>query len=161
MNIKENIVEIIERLLCDWDVPQKVCLSDTFYNLNFDDLDRVELLMDLERRFDILIPYQFEHKMETVQQLVDCVIQLVGSEEFEIKEVKEEFFIKTKKAIIFKPSELVELLENKQVRKMFFKSFKSDIEDIYNKGVFVLILVLMSQLSTQSLKNGLIKNLKN
>lgn len=48
--------------------------SDSLFNdLDFDDLDHVELVMDLEKHFDITIDdYEWE-KVKTVEQVYDTV----------------------------------------------------------------------------------------
>ena len=71
MEILQQINEIVKEFRGD-DIQLK--MDDNFNELGFDSLDRVELVMQLETRFDISFPDDLQ--IETVKVLVDTIEKL-------------------------------------------------------------------------------------
>ena len=71
MEIMQQINEIVKEFRGD-DIQLK--MDDNFNELGFDSLDRVELVMQLETRFDISFPDDLQ--IETVKELVDTIEKL-------------------------------------------------------------------------------------
>lgn len=71
MEILQQINEIVKEFRGD-DIQLK--MDDNFNELGFDSLDRVELVMQLETRFDISFPDDLQ--IETVKELVDTIEKL-------------------------------------------------------------------------------------
>lgn len=71
MDILQQINEIVKEFRGE-DVNLKI--DDNFNELGFDSLDRVELVMELESRFDISFPDDLQ--IETVKELVDTIEKL-------------------------------------------------------------------------------------
>ena len=71
MDILQQINEIVKEF-CGDDTVLK--MDDNFNDLGFDSLDRVELVMQIESRFDISFPDDLQ--IETVKELVDTIEKL-------------------------------------------------------------------------------------
>ena len=71
MDILQQINEIVKEFRGDDTVLK---LDDNFNDLGFDSLDRVELVMQIESRFDISFPDDLQ--IETVKELVDTIEKL-------------------------------------------------------------------------------------
>ena len=71
MEILQQINEIVKEFRGD-DIQLK--MDDNFNELGFDSLDRVELVMQLETRFEISFPVDLQ--IETVKELVDTIEKL-------------------------------------------------------------------------------------
>ena len=71
MEILQQITEIVKEFRGD-DIQLK--MDDNYNELGFDSLDRVELVMQLETRFDISFPDDLQ--IETVKELVDTIEKL-------------------------------------------------------------------------------------
>ena len=71
MDILQQINEIVKEFRGDDTVLQ---MDDNFNDLGFDSLDRVELVMQIESRFDISFPDDLQ--IETVKELVDTIEKL-------------------------------------------------------------------------------------
>lgn len=55
----------------------EINLESDFYNdLGFDSLDFIELIMSLEREFDITIPDDDVHETETMEDMVNVIKKL-------------------------------------------------------------------------------------
>ncbi len=72
MDILNQINEIVKENRAD-DVTLKP--EDNFTELGFDSLDRVELVMAIEEKFDITFPDDLQ--IETVKELVDTIEELI------------------------------------------------------------------------------------
>ena len=68
MDILQQINEIVKEFRGDDTVLK---MDDNFNELGFDSLDRVELVMQIESRFDISFPDDLQ--IETVKELVDTI----------------------------------------------------------------------------------------
>lgn len=66
-------LKIIEILMKQEGSGKPVTLKTTFEELNFDSLDKVEIIMDLEDEFDIEIPDKDIKKITTVLQLIKYI----------------------------------------------------------------------------------------
>ena len=71
MDILQQINEIVKEFRGDDTVLK---MDDNFNDLGFDSLDRVELVMQIETRFDISFPDDLQ--IETVKELVDTIEKL-------------------------------------------------------------------------------------
>ena len=71
MEILQQINEIVKEFRGDDTVLK---MDDNFNDLGFDSLDRVELVMQIESRFDISFPDDLQ--IETVKELVDTIEKL-------------------------------------------------------------------------------------
>ena len=71
MDILQQINEIVKEFRGDDTVLK---MDDNFNELGFDSLDRVELVMQIESRFDISFPADLQ--IETVKELVDTIEKL-------------------------------------------------------------------------------------
>ena len=71
MDILQQINEIVKEFRGDDTVLK---MDDNFNDLGFDSLDRVELVMQIESRFDISFPDVLQ--IETVKELVDTIEKL-------------------------------------------------------------------------------------
>ncbi|HIW04427.1 MAG TPA: acyl carrier protein [Firmicutes bacterium] len=71
MDILQQINEIVKEFRGDDTVLK---MDDNFNDLGFDSLDRVELVMQIESRFDISFPDDLQ--IETVKELVDTIEKL-------------------------------------------------------------------------------------
>ena len=72
MDILQQINEIVKEFRGDDTVLK---MDDNFNDLGFDSLDRVELVMQIESRFDISFPDDLQ--IETVKELVDTIEKLI------------------------------------------------------------------------------------
>jgi len=72
VNIRETILEILaEKLCCPL---SKVTPEASFYkDLGVDSLEYAELVMELEREFDIVIPSSEASNIKTVAQVVEYI----------------------------------------------------------------------------------------
>ena len=71
MDILQQINEIVKEFRGDDTVLK---MDDNFNDLGFDSLDRVELVMQIESRFDISFPDDLQ--IETVKELDDTIEKL-------------------------------------------------------------------------------------
>ena len=71
MDILQQINEIVKEFRGDDTVLK---MDDNFNDLGFDSLDRVELVMQIESRFDISFPDDLQ--IETVKELVATIEKL-------------------------------------------------------------------------------------
>lgn len=71
MDILQQINEIVKEFRGDDTVLK---MDDNFNDMGFDSLDRVELVMQIESRFDISFPDDLQ--IETVKELVDTIEKL-------------------------------------------------------------------------------------
>lgn len=71
MDILQQINEIVKEFRGDDTVLK---MDDNFNDLGFDSLDRIELVMQIESRFDISFPDDLQ--IETVKELVDTIEKL-------------------------------------------------------------------------------------
>ena len=71
MEILAQIKEIIKNFRGE-EIDLKI--DDNFNDLGFDSLDRVELVMELEEKFDIVFPDDIQ--IETVKELVEAIENL-------------------------------------------------------------------------------------
>lgn len=70
MDIKKNVLDILSRFT--WE--EKVKMEDNLMDdLRFDSLDCVEVIMDVEKEFDITIPDEEAEKCRIVQDVVEMV----------------------------------------------------------------------------------------
>lgn len=78
--IQQKIVEIVSNKL---NKPgESITPEMSFINdLGADSLDTVELVMDIEEAFDLIIPEEEAEKIETVGAAVDYVAQAVAKKE--------------------------------------------------------------------------------
>jgi acyl carrier protein len=61
--------------------PPKIGLGDRLEDLGLESLDAVEMIFDLEEKFDIQIPYNANSshiEFDTVGEIVDAIKKLVG-----------------------------------------------------------------------------------
>ncbi len=70
MDIKKNVLDIISRLAWEDEVKMEDDLRD---DLQFDSLDCVEAIMDIEMEFDISIPDEEAEKCRKVSDVVELV----------------------------------------------------------------------------------------
>ena len=70
MGTKETVLGILSRFAREEKVKMEDDLRD---DLQFDSLDCVEAIMDLEKEFDITIPDKEAEKCRTVQDVVELV----------------------------------------------------------------------------------------
>ena len=71
MEILEQIKEIIKDFRGE---AIDLKIDDNFNDLGFDSLDRVELVMEIEEKFDIEFPDEIQ--IETVRELVETIEKL-------------------------------------------------------------------------------------
>jgi acyl carrier protein len=79
-DIETNVISIIAKRLPPTG-KRDVVLSDRIEDLGIDSLGAVEMIFDLEEKFDIEIPFNANEstlEMETVGEIVDAVKKLVG-----------------------------------------------------------------------------------
>ena len=71
-NIEGRVIKVVsEQLGVNSD---EISLSSAFVaDLDADSLDTVELVMELEKEFDLIIPDEMAEKITTVQQAVDFI----------------------------------------------------------------------------------------
>ena len=70
MGTKETVLGILSRFAREEKVKMEDDLRD---DLQFDSLDCVEAIMDLEKEFDITVPDEEAEKCRTVQDVVELV----------------------------------------------------------------------------------------
>jgi acyl carrier protein len=74
--IAESVVGAIAKVKR---IPEdRITLESTFAELEIDSLDGVEIVCELEERFDIAIPDDVARNMTSVGQVVDSLRPLVG-----------------------------------------------------------------------------------
>lgn len=71
MEILEQIKEIIKNFRGE---AIELNIDDNFNDLGFDSLDRVELVMEIEEKFDITFPDDIQ--IDTVKELVEAIENL-------------------------------------------------------------------------------------
>jgi acyl carrier protein len=72
VSIEEQVINVVaEQLLVD---KEKITRETSFVNdLGADSLDTVELIMELEEEFDLMIPESEAEKIQTVGQAIDFI----------------------------------------------------------------------------------------
>ena len=82
MDILQQINEIVKEFRGDDTVLK---MDDNFNDLGFDSLDRVELVMQIESRFDISFPDDLQ--IETVKELVDTIEKLRKKKKYFLQKI--------------------------------------------------------------------------
>lgn len=72
--IKKKLIPLIERITWENDIKDE---SQFNYDLGFDSLDAVDLIIDTEREFGISIPDERAEKVKTVKDAIDLIESLV------------------------------------------------------------------------------------
>ena len=72
--IKKKLIPLIERITWENDIKEE---SQFNYDLGFDSLDAVDLIIDAEREFGISIPDEQAEKVKTVKDAIDLIESLV------------------------------------------------------------------------------------
>ena len=72
--IKKKLIPLIERITWENDIKDE---SQFNYDLGFDSLDAVDLIIDTEREFGISIPAERAEKVQTVKDAIDLIESLV------------------------------------------------------------------------------------
>ena len=72
--IKKKLIPLIERITWENDIKDE---SQFNYDLGFDSLDAVDLIIDTERTFGISIPDEQAEKVKTVKDAIDLIESLV------------------------------------------------------------------------------------
>ena len=72
--IKKKLITLIERITWENDIKDE---SQFNYDLGFDSLDAVDLIIDTEREFGISIPDEQAEKVKTVKDAIDLIESLV------------------------------------------------------------------------------------
>ena len=72
--IKKKLIPLIERITWENDIKDE---SQFNYDLGFDSLDAVDLIIDTEREFNISIPDEQAEKVKTVKDAIDLIESLV------------------------------------------------------------------------------------
>ena len=72
--IKKKLIPLIERITWENDIKEE---SQFNYDLGFDSLDAVDLIIDTEREFGISIPDEKAEKVKTVKDAIDLIESLV------------------------------------------------------------------------------------
>ena len=72
--IKKKLIPLIERITWENDIKEE---SQFNYDLGFDSLDAVDLIIDTEREFNISIPDEQAEKVKTVKDAIDLIESLV------------------------------------------------------------------------------------
>ena len=72
--IKKKLIPLIERITWENDIKEE---SQFNYDLGFDSLDAVDLIIDTEREFGISIPDERAEKVKTVKDAIDLIESLV------------------------------------------------------------------------------------
>ena len=72
--IKKKLIPLIERITWENDIKDE---SQFNYDLGFDSLDAVDLIIDTEREFGISIPDEQAEKVKTVKDAIDLIESLV------------------------------------------------------------------------------------
>jgi len=70
--MKETLIKMIRKITTDWE-SEIVSGTDLYQDLYFDDLDSVELLIELETKFNITISDSEWEKCKTVQDVLDLI----------------------------------------------------------------------------------------
>ena len=72
MSIEEQVINVVaEQLAVD---KEKITRATSFVNdLGADSLDTVELIMELEEEFDLMIPESAAEQIQTVGQAIDFI----------------------------------------------------------------------------------------
>jgi acyl carrier protein len=65
---EDVITTIKEHTGIEWDISEKDVLKD---NLGIDSLDLIDIVTDLENKFNVSLPYEIN--VETVEELVDLI----------------------------------------------------------------------------------------
>ena len=72
--IKKKLIPLVERITWENDIKDE---SQFNYDLGFDSLDAVDLIIDTEREFGISIPDEQDEKVKTVKDAIDLIESLV------------------------------------------------------------------------------------
>ena len=72
--IEKKLIPLIERITWENDIKEE---SQFNYDLGFDSLDAVDLIIDTEREFNISIPDEQAEKVKTVKDAIDLIESLV------------------------------------------------------------------------------------
>ena len=70
----KKLIPLIERITWENDIKDE---SQFNYDLGFDSLDAVDLIIDTEREFGISIPDEQAEKVKTVKDAIDLIESLV------------------------------------------------------------------------------------
>jgi len=77
-DVTADVLAIIEKKLPE---PRPLALTDRLDDLGLDSFSEIEIIFDLEEKFDIQIPYNSNDtrlEFETVGQIVDAIQRLVA-----------------------------------------------------------------------------------
>ena len=81
MRRRKDIKTTIEEILIDyrWVNPSRIIKEDEELSTDFgmDSLDKMELIMYIEREYDISIPDDHAEKMDTVGKIIDYLQQIL------------------------------------------------------------------------------------
>ena len=75
---KEKVIEVIKRIVDleqDREIDEK---TDLRKDLWMDSLDAVELKMELEHEFNVVIPDDMSENFETVQDILNCLDEVLS-----------------------------------------------------------------------------------
>ena len=72
--IKKKLIPLVERITWENDIKDE---SQFNYDLGFDSLDAVDLIIDTEREFGLSIPDEQAEKVKTVKDAIDLIESLV------------------------------------------------------------------------------------
>ena len=72
--IKKKLIPLVERITWENNIKDE---SQFNYDLGFDSLDAVDLIIDTEREFGISIPDEQAEKVKTVKDAIDLIESLV------------------------------------------------------------------------------------
>lgn len=77
---RDEIFKFIENYLFNYtdnDIENITELSNLKYDLNLDSLDKLELMLELENEYKIDIDGELENKCETIEDIINYVIDLL------------------------------------------------------------------------------------
>lgn len=69
--ILQKVIELAFSINLDDDITEFTNLEN---DLDWDDLDKLEFIIDLENEFDMNISDDIFHKLITIENFVDCII---------------------------------------------------------------------------------------
>lgn len=74
MNLKENVINVVS-----WAAkinPKRICLTTSIQDdLLLDDIDKMSIILELEKWFNIELTKEDAERIDTVKDLKDCVLK--------------------------------------------------------------------------------------
>jgi acyl carrier protein len=78
MSVEENVLEVVSRLL-KYEISDLSLETNLRKDLNADSIDSVEVIFELEDKYNIKIEDEVAEELQTIGSIVDVITELTGN----------------------------------------------------------------------------------